>query len=130
MGFTQQLQRVLYKSITHRVHVSRSLHTNHCLNHVKRSIDWAKNKSQKYRILYVRKVMAQTDAEVAAILEPLRISVKQQGDIVRSLKETAAPDVDIKKAVNELKARKKVLEDKELSLAPKDVGFDRAVLEE
>ncbi|CAG2101863.1 unnamed protein product [Medioppia subpectinata] len=130
MGFTQQLQRVLYKSITNRVHVSRSLHTNHCLNHVKRSIDWAKNKSPKYRILYVRKVMAQTDAEVAAILEPLRISVKQQGDIVRSLKETAAPDVDIKKAVNELKARKKVLEDKELSLAPKDVGFDRAVLEE
>lgn len=37
--------------------------------------------------------------------------------------------MDIKKEVNELKARKKLLEDRELALAPKDIGFDRTKLE-
>ena len=35
-----------------------------------------------------------------------------QGDLVRKLKEEKAPENDIKVAVSELKARKKVLEDK------------------
>jgi len=35
-----------------------------------------------------------------------------QGDFVRKLKEEKAPEDDVKKAVTELKARKKVLEDK------------------
>ena len=39
-----------------------------------------------------------------------------QGDAVRDLKAAGAPELDVKKAVNELKARKKVLEDKELEL--------------
>lgn len=52
-----------------------------------------------------------------------------QGDLVRSLKQSGAPDLDVKKAVVELKARKKILEDKELSLIP-NVSFDRAKMED
>lgn len=37
---------------------------------------------------------------------------------MRKLKETGALQLDVKKAVAELKTRKKVLEDKELALAP------------
>jgi glycyl-tRNA synthetase len=49
---------------------------------------------------------------------------------VRALKQSGASELDVKKAVNELKARKKLLEDKELSLAPTDAGFDRARMED
>lgn len=45
------------------------------------------------------------------------------------MKEAGAPEVDVKKEVNELRARKKLLEDRELALAPKDLGFDRTRLE-
>ena len=61
--------------------------------------------------------------------EELRQYVKEQGDIVRGLKEKNAPEVDIKKAVNELKARKKVLEDAELA-ATKSDSIDRSKLED
>ncbi|KAL1430058.1 hypothetical protein MTO96_015538 [Rhipicephalus appendiculatus] len=46
--------------------------------------------------------------EVCQVLEPLRNAVKEQGDL----------------------ARKKVLEDKELQLAPPEVGFDRLRMED
>jgi len=46
------------------------------------------------------------------------------------LKESNADQVEIKKAVLELKARKKTLEEKELSLIPDDLGFQRARLED
>ncbi|XP_035207328.1 glycine--tRNA ligase-like [Stegodyphus dumicola] len=70
------------------------------------------------------------DPKVQEVLQPLRTAVKEQGDFVRSLKETGAPELDIKKAVNELKSRKKILEAKELELAPPEVGFDRARMED
>ncbi|KPI95383.1 Glycyl-tRNA synthetase [Papilio xuthus] len=70
------------------------------------------------------------DPKIEEILAPLRASVKSQGDLVRKLKEEKAPELDIKKAVAELKARKKILEDKELSLAPSDEIFDRAKMED
>lgn len=38
--------------------------------------------------------------------------------------------MDLKRAVNELKARKKVLEDKEIALTPKDLGFERTKMED
>lgn len=50
--------------------------------------------------------------------------------MVRKLKAEAAPELDVKQAVAELKQRKKVLEDKELSLAPNLVSFDRAKMED
>ncbi|XP_022090731.1 glycine--tRNA ligase-like [Acanthaster planci] len=63
------------------------------------------------------------------ILTPLRVAVKEQGDLVRKLKEEKADVNEVKKAVVELKARKKALEDKELALAPKD-DFDRLKMED
>lgn len=56
------------------------------------------------------------DPEVEALLAPMRALVKEQGDKVRQLKADKANDMDIKKAVVELKALKKTLEDKELAL--------------
>lgn len=41
-----------------------------------------------------------------------------QGDLVRRLKEENANELDVKVAVNELKKRKKILQDKELDLLP------------
>ncbi|KAI4465245.1 glycyl-trna synthetase/dna polymerase subunit gamma-2 [Holotrichia oblita] len=64
------------------------------------------------------------DPKLEEILAPLR------GDIVRKLKAEGAPDLDVKQAVAELKLRKKVLEDKELSLAPTSTTFDRAKMED
>lgn len=49
--------------------------------------------------------------------------------MVRKLKSDGAPVIDVKKAVVELVARKKTLEDKELSLAP-NITFDRAKMED
>ena len=54
--------------------------------------------------------------EVEALLEPFRAEVKIQGDLVRELKAAKAPADEVKRAVAELKARKKKLEDKELEL--------------
>ena len=55
-------------------------------------------------------------AEVEALLTPFRAQVKIQGDLVRQLKADGAPADEVKRAVAELKARKKKLEDKELEL--------------
>ncbi|XP_018424467.1 PREDICTED: glycine--tRNA ligase [Nanorana parkeri] len=63
-------------------------------------------------------------------LAPLRLAVKEQGDLVRKLKEEKAPQVDVDRAVAELKARKRIFEAKELSLQPKDDIVDRAKMED
>merc|ERR1712243_263061 len=47
-----------------------------------------------------------------------RASVKEQGDLVKKLKEEKAAKVDVDLAVKELKARKRILEQKELLLNP------------
>lgn len=52
-----------------------------------------------------------------------------KGDLVRKLKENGAAELDIKKAVAELKLRKKILEDKELETAPA-ATFDRSKMED
>uniref|UniRef100_G3VL28 Glycine--tRNA ligase n=1 Tax=Sarcophilus harrisii TaxID=9305 RepID=G3VL28_SARHA len=52
------------------------------------------------------------------------------GDLVRKLKEDKAPQVDIDRAVAELKARKRILEAKELALQPKDDIVDRVKMED
>jgi len=69
-------------------------------------------------------------AESEALLTPLRLAVKEQGDMVRQLKADKAPEIEVKKAVAELKARKKVLEDKEVSLRPVQAKFDRTKMED
>lgn len=57
-------------------------------------------------------------------------SVPFQGDLVRKLKAEGAPDLDVKAAVAQLKLRKKLLEERELSLAAKVETFDRAKMED
>ncbi|XP_043225391.1 glycine--tRNA ligase-like isoform X2 [Amphibalanus amphitrite] len=84
----------------------------------------AKKPKKKYPNLYIM------DAKSEEILAPLRAAVKEQGDLVRSLKADGASEIDVKKAVNELKARKKLLEDKELALAPSESSFDRTKMED
>ena len=50
--------------------------------------------------------------------------------MVRKLKEAGESEIEVKKAVMELKMKKKVLEDRELELTQKDDGFDRARMED
>jgi len=64
------------------------------------------------------------------ILAPLRARVKEQGEVVRQLKSTGGAELDLKKAVVELKARKKALEDKEIELTPKEETIDRIKMED
>lgn len=88
----------------------------------------SKKKHRKVRLQVTLDTMA--DPKIEEILAPLRASVKEQGDLVRDLKANGAPELDVKKAVAELKIRKKTLEDKELSLAPSAATFDRAKMED
>ncbi|VUZ51915.1 unnamed protein product, partial [Hymenolepis diminuta] len=68
--------------------------------------------------------------DVESILAPLRADVQAQGDLVRRLKTEKANDLDIKRAVTELKALKKILEEKELELTRQDHKIDRSKLED
>merc|ERR1719370_736956 len=69
-------------------------------------------------------------AESEALLAPLRLAVKEQGDLVRQLKADGKPELEVKKAVAELKSRKKMLEEKEVSLRPSQAKFDRTKMED
>lgn len=68
--------------------------------------------------------------ELEQILGPLRHDVKEQGDLVRALKDKNAPKADIEAAVRVLKDKKRILETKEASLVPKDSFIDRTRLED
>ncbi|XP_067612837.1 glycine--tRNA ligase isoform X2 [Eurosta solidaginis] len=67
---------------------------------------------------------------IEAQLAPLRAAVFEQGNLVRELKGKGATEIDVKRAVAELKARKKLLEDRELELTPSVVTFDRSKMED
>ncbi|XP_073344510.1 glycine--tRNA ligase [Pagrus major] len=64
------------------------------------------------------------------VLAPFREAVREQGDLVHQLKEKGAKEQELSRAVAELKARKKTLEAKELSLQPKDDTVDRVKMED
>ncbi|XP_068437773.1 glycine--tRNA ligase [Clinocottus analis] len=64
------------------------------------------------------------------ILAPFREAVREQGDLVHQLKEKGAKQQELSNAVAELKARKKILEAKELALQPKDDTVDRVKMED
>ncbi|GIZ03289.1 glycine--tRNA ligase [Caerostris extrusa] len=87
--------------------------------------NWGKKKLERIKLHFMRNM---DDPTTQNILQPFRLAVKEQGDLVRELKANGAPELDVKKAVNELKLRKKALEDKEL--APPEIGFDRARMED
>ncbi|KAM7390428.1 hypothetical protein PAMA_008540 [Pampus argenteus] len=64
------------------------------------------------------------------VLAPLREAVREQGNLVYQLKEQGASELELNKAVAELKARKKILETKELALQPKDDTVDRVKMDD
>ena len=111
-----------------RTHFVKSFHCSSQL-FKKLPANWQHGRLIAHRRSILNK-MAATDKSIQEILQPLRDSVKEQGDLVRKLKESKANDIDIKKAVNELKARKKILEDKEILLTPTDAIFQRTRLED
>lgn len=74
-------------------------------------------------------VINMADAEIEKILEPYRLAVKEQGDMVRDMKAAKAPEIDVKAAVSELKKRKKALQDKENELTADDIKIDRNAFE-
>ncbi|KAG7212729.1 hypothetical protein KM043_012996 [Ampulex compressa] len=88
---------------------------------------WGTKKND--RRVKIQIISEMTDPKAEEILAPLRASVKEQGDYVRKLKSDGAPEMDVKKAVAELKLRKKLLEDKEMSLS-ETTTFDRARMED
>ncbi len=75
----------------------------------------SKSKVDKRKIKLTNIVMA-LPPEAEEVLAPLRALVKEQGDLVRQMKALNKPEIDVKKAVAELKVRKKALEEKELAL--------------
>ncbi|XP_050088159.1 glycine--tRNA ligase [Anopheles aquasalis] len=96
----------------------------------RKPFNWGSNKQHRDVKLRVQLLDAMADPKIEEQLAPLREAVKEQGDLVRKLKAEGAPEIDVKKAVNELKARKKILEDRELSLVPQVATFDRARMED
>ncbi|XP_011499121.1 PREDICTED: glycine--tRNA ligase [Ceratosolen solmsi marchali] len=89
---------------------------------------WGTKKT--FRKVKLQVALDMTDPNIESELAPLRASVKEQGDLVRKLKADGAPEFDVKKAVVELKLRKKLLEDKELSLVPDSQVFDKSRMED
>lgn len=88
---------------------------------------WYSKKARK--IVSIPSSMA-LSPESEELLAPLRAAVKEQGDRVRKLKTDMAPELEIKKAVADLKTKKKVLEDRELELRPSEAKFDRSKMED
>jgi len=88
--------------------------------------NWYSKKARK--VVNIPKMALSPEAE--KLLAPLREAVKEQGDLVRKLKADKATEIEVKKAVAELKHRKKTLEDKELELMPAQAKFDRSKMED
>merc|ERR1739838_230126 len=94
------------------------------------SANWGVKTKSGTRKLKISSFQMALSAESEALLTPLRAAVKEQGDLVRQLKTDKAPENDVKKAVAELKQRKKKLEERELELRPSEASFDRAKMED
>ncbi|XP_058986336.1 glycine--tRNA ligase [Musca domestica] len=89
---------------------------------------WGSKKTKRNVRLNLKDIMS--NPEIEEQLAPLRAAVQEQGNLVRELKANGAAEIDVKKAVAELKLRKKILEDKELELTPTVVTFDRSKMED
>jgi glycyl-tRNA synthetase len=86
--------------------------------------------SKKYQVRISNYLKLMASADVEAKLEPLRAEVKAAGDLVRKLKAENGDKNDVAKAVFDLKALKKRLEDAEIEHAPKGAHFDRLKMED
>lgn len=93
--------------------------------------NWGTKKHSKFFEEQARLQLEMSSGVDENILQPLRASVKEQGDIVRTLKSEKAPAIDIQRAVAELKHRKKILDEKENAmLASMEAPFDRPRMED
>ena len=94
------VSRVAFKVVSLELPViARRRYTHHWCNKV-------------YTSLIERQQNSSKMPDIEQILAPLRAEVQAQGDVVRRLKAEKASDLAIKSAVAQLKAMKKVLEDK------------------
>ena len=102
---TTYFREFLKKSVCDTVQIRSKVTTN-----------WGSKSKKDKRNLNITSFTMALSPESEALLAPLRAAVKEQGDLVRQLKADKAPENDVKKAVAELKQRKKTLEDRELEL--------------
>lgn len=100
---------------------------------LKRDTEIASLRGATQRKVYIHNYLSnlmKMNPAIEQVLGPLRRDVKEQGDLVRSLKENNAPKNDVDAAVRLLKEKKKILEAKEASLVPKDSFVDKTRLED
>jgi len=120
-------QLIKYQGLVSHTLVKQSVRfLNTSLVRPKESAQWGTKKGRK--IVNIPIMALSPEAE--KLLAPLREAVKEQGDLVRKLKTDKATEIEVKKAVAELKHRKKILEDKELELMPVQSKFDRSKMED
>lgn len=74
--------------------------------------------------------LAMEEFEAEEQLAPLRAFVREQGDLVAKMKKEGSARIDIERAVEELKKRKKALLKKENELFAKENNFDRQKMED
>ncbi|XP_063988643.1 glycine--tRNA ligase [Diachasmimorpha longicaudata] len=121
-------RRLLQEPITPFLTTKRDFQTVRLLLARTLPDNWGSKK--QHRAVKLNFPLDMSDPKIEEALAPLRASVKEQGDLVRELKSTGAPELDVKKAVAELKLRKKLLEDKELSFVSESHTFDRTRMED
>ncbi|XP_011301987.1 glycine--tRNA ligase [Fopius arisanus] len=121
-------RRLLQESINPFVTTKREFQSIRLLLAKSLPDNWGSKKH--HRTVKLNFPLDMSDPKIEEALAPLRASVKEQGDLVRELKSTGAPELDVKKAVAELKLRKKLLEDKELSFISSSQTFDRTRMED
>lgn len=100
---------------------------------LERDLQVAKQRGATQRKVYLHNYvtnLSKMNPDLEKQLEPFRRDVKEQGDLVRSLKEKNAPKLEIDAAVRILKDRKKALEIKEASLVPQDSFVDKSRLDD
>lgn len=100
---------------------------------LERDLKVAQLRGARQRKVYIHNHLTnllKMNPELEKQLEPLRRDVKEQGDLVRSLKEKNAPKMEIDSAVRLLKDKKKILELKEASLVPKESFVDKTRLDD
>ena len=68
----------------------------------------SKTKTDKRKIKFKFTAFDIMDPEIEAVLAPMRAKVKEQGDLVRAMKAEGKPELDVKKAVAELKVGAKL----------------------
>jgi len=119
----------MLKSFIPSIHFS----LRHCLSVNKKFLQKAELNRRRLEaaeaVNILREMAVEFNGDLEKLLAPLRLSVKEQGDVVRNLKEKGAGAIDLQQAVAELKVRKKKLKVKEDELAGRE-DFPKQKLED